>query len=119
MRPHSYHRKNGPGDYSPGWSIAATHNRCFAIPSVSHAAAEGSDSFRLHRDEAYPMDSWTPIFAAINTKDTKITTHTEGKNTMDSILAAHDEAEAMVAQLSQRVGPTPSKAMTRLVPRLV
>ena len=113
--PHSYHKKNGPGNYSPGWRIAATRDRCFAVPSVSQSAADGSDSFRLHRDEAYPMDRWTPIFAAMNAKDAKVTAHVDGPDGMDNLLAAHDEAEAMVAQLSQRTGPTPLKSITRLV----
>ena len=113
--PHGYHKKNGPGDYAPGWRIAATRDRCFAVPSVSRSAAEGSKSFQLHRDEAYPMDRWTPIFAAINAKDAKVAEHIDGSDGMDSLVAAHDEAEAMVAQLSQRTGPTPLKSITRLV----
>ena len=113
--PHGYHKKNGPGDYAPGWRIAVTRDRCFAVPSVSQSAADGSDTFRLHRDEAYPMDRWTSIFTAMNAKDDKVAAHADAPDGMENLLAAHDEAEAMVAQLSQRTGPTPLKAITRLV----
>ena len=67
------------------------------MPSVSQFIADGSDSFRLHREEAYPMDRWTSILAAMNAKDVKITAHAEGPNAANNLLAAHDEAEEMVA----------------------